>query len=180
MVFTFTLHLLGSGLSPEPSPAATRACPPQPAPHVAPQLAPYTPAHSPPHEPSGPACSALATSLPSPANSQLTLRTPKQHLPSISSLRIARPIPHSRARLEAHVPPRQTVDLPRPLSPDAQPCLSNCALLVRQPAPVLILRARSRRRHRPHARPAMLNESADAPSRALPPGAGSLVLRHPG
>ena len=128
-------------MKPGALPAATRACLPQPAPHVAPQLAPYTSAHSPPHEPSGPACSALATSLPSPANSQLTLRTPKQHLPSISSLRIARPISHARACLEPHVPPRQTVDLPRPLSPDAQPCLSNGALLVRQSAPVL-MRAR--------------------------------------
>ena len=43
--------------------------------------------------------------------------------------------------------------LPRPAPPDAQPCLSLCALLVRQTAPVLMLRARAQRSHRPHARP---------------------------
>ena len=103
--------------------------------------------------------------------------TQTQHLPSISSLRIARPISHARACLEPHVPPRQTVDLPRPLSPDAQPCLSNCALLVRQSAPVLM-------RARPHStqaiaarvRPVMLNESAEASSRASPMGAGTYAV----
>ena len=167
-------------MTPAPCPRQARAPPPPRERRIAPQHAAHKPAHRPPRALSSALSPIIATPMPSPANSQHPLRTSNQHLPNIPSPGIARPLSCARARLPAQVPPPRAVDLPRPAPPDAQPCLSHCALLVRQPAPVLILRARSRRRHRPHVRPAMLNESADAPSRALPPGAGSLVPRHPG
>ena len=82
-------------------------------------------------------------SLPQPCTNSQHIAHPFQHLPSIPSHGIARALPCARARLPGHVPPRRNVGLPRPRLTEAQPCLSTCALPVRQSASVLMLRVRS-------------------------------------
>ena len=82
-------------------------------------------------------------SLPQPCTNSQHIAHPFQHLPSIPSHGIARALPCARARLSGHVPPRRNVGLPRPRLAEAQPCLSTCALPVRQSASVLMLRVRS-------------------------------------
>jgi hypothetical protein len=167
-------------MTPAPCPRQARASPPPRERRIAPQHAAHTPVHRPPRALSSALSPRPATPMPSPANTQHTLRTSNQHLPNIPSHGLALPLSCARARLPARVHPRRTVDLPRPRPPNSQPCLSTCALPARQTALLLILRARAQRSHRPHARPAVLNETAAAPSRALLPGAGSPVPRHPG
>ena len=130
-----------SHMTPAPCPRQARAPPPPRERRIAPQHAAHKPAHRPPRALSSALSPIIATPMPSPANSQHTLRTSNQHLPNIPSPGIARPLSCARARLPVHVPPRRTVGLPRPRLPEAQPCLSTCALLVRHSAPVL-MRAR--------------------------------------
>ena len=130
-----------SHMTPAPCPRQARAPPPPRERRIAPQHAAHKPAHRPPRALSSALSPIIATPMPSPANSQHPLRTSNQHLPNIPSPGIARPLSCARARLPVHVPPRRTVGLPRPRLPEAQPCLSTCALLVRHPAPVL-MRAR--------------------------------------
>ena len=128
-------------MTPAPCPRQARAPPPPRERRIAPQHAAHKPAHRPPRALSSALSPIIATPMPSPANSQHPLRTSNQHLPNIPSPGIARPLSCARARLPVHVPPRRTVGLPRPRLPEAQPCLSTCALLVRHSAPVL-MRAR--------------------------------------
>ena len=85
----------------------------------------------------------------------------------MSSHGIAQALLCARARLPAHIPPRRPVDPPRPLPPDAQPCLPTCTPFARQTAPVPMLRARPQRagHSQTHAWPAALDEPAAATSR---------------
>ena len=121
----------------------------------------------------------IRDSLAQPCTNSQHIAHTVQHLPSIPSHGIARALPCARARLPAQVPPRQTVGLPRPLPPDVQPCLSTCALLVRQSASVLMLRVRSQCATIVCIRPAAPDGTAATRSRATHTGAGLCVPRRP-
>ena len=74
-----------SHMTPAPCPRQARAPPPPRERRIAPQHAEHTPAHRPPRALSSTISPIPATPMPSPANSQHTLRTPNQHLPNIPS-----------------------------------------------------------------------------------------------
>ena len=78
-----------SHMTPAPCPRQARAPPPPRERRIAPQHAAHTPAHRPPRALSSALSPMLATPMPSPANSQHTLRTSNQHLPNIPSPGIA-------------------------------------------------------------------------------------------
>ena len=165
------------------SPAATRACPRQPAPHVAPQLAPHKPAHSPPQALSGPACSAPATPLHSLARTAITLRTQFSICPAYPPSASHEPSP---AREPVTRPMSTLAGLwtrPAPSSPPPCPAcqhvryvlgiqqLCSCCECVRSAQATAI-----------HVRPATLDEPAAAQPRAQRLGCRQriLVLRRPG
>ena len=118
-------------------------------------------------------------SLPQPCTNSQHIAHPFQHLPSIPSHGIARALPCARARLPGQVPPRRNVGLPRPRLTEAQPCLSTCALPVRQSASVLMLRVRSQCATIVCIRPAAPDGTAATRSRATHTGAGLCVPRRP-